>query len=44
MSGAAGRIAATFLDSKLTPLLVVASLLVGALAVLGTPREEEPQI
>jgi multidrug efflux pump subunit AcrB len=43
-AGAAGRIAAAFLDSKLTPLLVVASLLVGALAVLGTPREEEPQI
>ena len=42
--GVAGRIAAAFLESKLTPLLVVASLLVGGLAVLGTPREEEPQI
>jgi multidrug efflux pump subunit AcrB len=42
--GTAGRIARAFLDSKLTPLLVVASLLVGTFAVLVTPREEEPQI
>jgi len=42
--GFSGRVAAAFLDSKLTPLLVVASLLVGAFAVLVTPREEEPQI
>jgi multidrug efflux pump subunit AcrB len=42
--GAAGRIAQAFLNSKLTPLLVVASLLLGAFAVLVTPREEEPQI
>ncbi|MGE0640561.1 MAG: efflux RND transporter permease subunit [Thermoanaerobaculia bacterium] len=42
--GIAGRVAALFLDSKLTPLLVVASLLLGAFAVLVTPREEEPQI
>ncbi|GMU66062.1 MAG: multidrug transporter AcrB [Acidobacteriota bacterium] len=42
--GFAGKVAAAFLDSKLTPLLVVASLLLGAFAVLVTPREEEPQI
>ncbi len=42
--GIAGRIAQAFLGSKLTPLLVVASLLLGAFAVLVTPREEEPQI
>lgn len=42
--GASGRIARAFLTSKLTPLLVVFSLLVGAFAVLVTPREEEPQI
>jgi len=42
--GASGRIARAFLTSKLTPLLVVFSLLVGAFAVLITPREEEPQI
>ncbi len=42
--GFAGRIARAFIDSKLTPLIVVASLLLGLYAVLMTPREEEPQI
>jgi len=42
--GGAGRIAKAFLDSKLTPLLVVFSLLLGVFAVMVTPREEEPQI
>ncbi len=42
--GGAGRIARAFLESKLTPLLVVFSLLLGVFAVLVTPREEEPQI
>ena len=42
--GAAGRIARFFIASKLTPLLVIASLLLGIFAVLTTPREEEPQI
>ncbi len=42
--GASGRIAKAFLESKLTPLLVVFSLLLGAFAVFITPREEEPQI
>ena len=43
-SGPAGRIAHAFLDSKLTPLLIAASLGLGAFALLATPREEEPQI
>jgi len=42
--GLAGRLAQGFLRSKLTPLLVVASLMLGILAVWLTPREEEPQI
>src|SRR5947209_7304998 len=42
--GFAGRIAHAFLDSRLTPLLIVGSLLLGAFAVLRLPREEEPQI
>ena len=42
--GLAGRIAHTFIESKLTPLIIVASLGLGALGLLATPREEEPQI
>ncbi|ANA39321.1 efflux RND transporter permease subunit [Geobacter anodireducens] len=42
--GFAGKIARAFIDSKLTPLIVIASLLLGVYAVLVTPREEEPQI
>jgi multidrug efflux pump subunit AcrB len=42
--GFAGRIAHAFLDSKLTPLVIAASLGLGALGLLATPREEEPQI
>jgi multidrug efflux pump subunit AcrB len=42
--GFAGRVAYAFIDSKLTPLLIAASLGLGALALLATPREEEPQI
>src|SRR5512142_151143 len=40
----AGRIAHAFIDSKLTPLVIVAALLLGAFAIMQTPREEEPQI
>ncbi|MCP5525290.1 MAG: efflux RND transporter permease subunit [Verrucomicrobiales bacterium] len=42
--GLAGRIARSFIDSKLTPLIIVASILLGAGAVWLLPREEEPQI
>jgi multidrug efflux pump subunit AcrB len=42
--GAPGRIAAAFIHSKLTPLLILASMALGVLAVLALPREEEPQI
>ena len=42
--GFAGKIARAFINSKLTPLIVAASLLLGLYAVLVTPREEEPQI
>jgi multidrug efflux pump subunit AcrB len=42
--GPAGRIAKAFIHSKLTPLLLVASVLLGALAIWKLPREEEPQI
>jgi len=42
--GIAGRIARAFIDSKLTPLIVIASVLLGVFAVWMLPREEEPQI
>ena len=42
--GISGRVAQTFLHSKLTPLITVASLALGVLGLLATPREEEPQI
>ncbi|NPA13090.1 MAG: efflux RND transporter permease subunit [Aquificae bacterium] len=42
--GLAGKIAKAFVNSPLTPLLVLASLLMGLFAVLTTPRDEEPQI
>ena len=42
--GIAGRIAATFIDSKLTPLVIIAAVLLGSAAVVMLPREEEPQI
>ncbi|MBI4873611.1 MAG: efflux RND transporter permease subunit [Acidobacteria bacterium] len=42
--GAAGKFARAWIDSKLTPLVIVASLLLGAFAVFRLPREEEPQI
>jgi multidrug efflux pump subunit AcrB len=42
--GLAGRIAHAFIDSKLTPLVIAAALLLGAFSILKTPREEEPQI
>lgn len=42
--GIAGRLASAFVNTKLTPLIILASLLLGLFAVLKTPREEEPQI
>jgi len=42
--GFAGRLTAAFIGSKLTPLGLIASLLLGLLALSLLPREEEPQI
>ena len=42
--GFAGHVARAFIDSRLTQLVILASLLLGLFAVLATPREEEPQI
>ncbi len=43
-AGLAGRLAAASIHSKLTPLLIAASLGLGVFAVVTLPREEEPQI
>jgi len=42
--GFAGNFAHAFIDSKLTPLIISASILLGVGAVMMLPREEEPQI
>ena len=42
--GPAGRFAHAWISSKLTPLVITGSLLIGAFAVWKLPREEEPQI
>lgn len=42
--GFAGKLAKTFVHSKLTPVIAIASLLLGLMAVYLTPKEEEPQI
>jgi multidrug efflux pump subunit AcrB len=43
-AGMAGRMARAFVDSKLTPLLIISSVLLGLMAIVLLPREEEPQI
>lgn len=42
--GVSGTIAAAFVRSEITALLLIAALLAGVFAVFVTPREEEPQI
>ena len=42
--GFAGRLAAFFVNSRLTVIGIIASLLLGIMAVAMLPREEEPQI
>lgn len=42
--GFAGRLAKSFIHSKLTPVIAITSILMGLLAVWLTPKEEEPQI
>ena len=42
--GFAGRLAAAFVNSRLTLIGLAASLLLGLMALTLLPREEEPQI
>ena len=40
----ATRLSEVFIDSKITPLLILATILLGLFSLSLTPREEEPQI
>lgn len=42
--GIAGGLTRAFIQSALTPLMILAALAVGLLALFSLPREEEPQI
>ncbi len=42
--GIAGRLTQAFIGSPLTPLFLIASIVVGLIALVSLPREEEPQI
>ena len=42
--GIAGRITRAFIESPITPLMMAATLAVGFLGLLFTPRQEDPQI
>lgn len=40
----AGSIASLFITNKITPLLIIATIFIGLVSVMLTPKEEEPQI
>ncbi|MDD5730504.1 MAG: efflux RND transporter permease subunit [Candidatus Omnitrophica bacterium] len=42
--GFLGKVINTFARSKITPLIIAASVMLGLFAVVNLPREEEPQI
>jgi len=42
--GIAGGLTRSFIQSALTPLMILAALAVGLVALISLPREEEPQI
>ncbi|HYM31589.1 MAG TPA: efflux RND transporter permease subunit [Candidatus Cybelea sp.] len=42
--GLSGHLTRIFIGSPLTPLFLIAAVVVGALALMSVPREEEPQI
>jgi len=42
--GIAGRLTRAFIASPLTPLIILAALAMGLVALVSLPREEEPQI
>ena len=42
--GLAGKITGAFIDSALTPLVLITAVVFGAFALIALPREEDPQI
>ncbi|HOV03872.1 MAG TPA: efflux RND transporter permease subunit, partial [Kaistiaceae bacterium] len=42
--GLSGALTRSFIQSPLTPLLLIASVALGLIALVSLPREEEPQI
>ena len=42
--GLAGNIAKTFINTPVTPMLLIATLLIGLMGLYFTPRQEDPQI
>ena len=42
--GIAGGIAKAFINSPVTPMLLIATLLIGIMGLIFTPRQEDPQI
>jgi len=42
--GIAGRVTKSFVQSALTPLILVVSVVLGGMALLSMPQEEDPQI
>jgi hypothetical protein len=42
--GIAGSIANNFIDSPITPLVMLAALFIGLLGLMFTPRQEDPEI
>ena len=42
--GISGVLTRAFIQSALTPLLLITSVIIGAIALVALPREEEPQI
>ena len=42
--GISGNLTKTFIASPLTPLLLLSALMLGGIALMELPREEEPQI
>ena len=42
--GIAGSIAKAFINSPVTPMLLIATLLIGVMGLIFTPRQEDPQI